>query len=238
MSEPIRQAFILVGGKGTRLEQATRNIPKPLVEIVDGVVFLDFLLEQLARYEFNEIVLLAGHLGHLVRDRYHHRISGKARVQVLTEPSVLGTGGALLTARNMIASPFLLLNGDSFFDINLRSLAVEAQAKHYEALIALHEVAGISRYGVVDLEGGRIVRFREKTSGLSDRGLINAGIYVLTPAILDHIRSLPCSIELDVFPSLAREGRLWGSVCDGYFVDIGLPETLEQARRQLPSLQR
>ena len=63
--------------------------------------------------------------------------------------------------------------------------------------------------------------------------MINAGVCVLTRSILDRIHSLPCSIETEVFPALAEEGRLWGSIRDGYFIDIGLPESLEQAQSKL-----
>ncbi|MGO8976253.1 MAG: D-glycero-beta-D-manno-heptose 1,7-bisphosphate 7-phosphatase [Steroidobacteraceae bacterium] len=237
MSEPIRQAFILVGGKGTRLGETTRSVPKPLVDIDAGRTFLDFLIEQVARQGFNDIVLLAGHLGELVRDRYHGRRSGSSVVRVLVEQTAKGTGGALLGAREVLAPRFLVLNGDSFFDINFRSLAVDALKNDYEALIALHRVADASRYGSADLDGNRIIRFREKEPEAKGSALINAGVYVLTCTVLDRIHSLPCSIEKDVFPTLAREGKLWGNVRDGFFIDIGLPETLQRARRELPAIQ-
>lgn len=235
-SKPIRQAFILVGGKGTRLGQLTRAIPKPLVEIAEGRVFLDFVIEQLARQGFSDVVLLAGYLGDLVRERYDGGRLGSAHLRVLTEPTEHGTGGALLTAREMLEPRFLLLNGDSFFDINLRSLAAEATARDYEALLALHAAEDASRYGIVDVAGERIIRFREKDAGSSGPGLINAGVYVLARSIIDRIRSLPCSIETEVFPALAKEGKLAGIVRNGYFVDIGLPEALQRARQELPTL--
>ena len=237
ISKRIQQAFILVGGKGTRLGQLTRTIPKPLVEITEGRVFVDFVIEQLARQGFNEIVLLAGYLGHLVRQRYAGRRIGSASLQVLIEPTEHGTGGALLTAQEMLEPQFLLLNGDSFFDIDLRSLTAEATARNYQALLALHAVEDASRYGMVDLEGERIIRFREKNLGSCGPGLINAGVYVLARGIIDRIRSLPCSIETDVFPALAKEGKLAGIVHSGYFVDVGLPEALQRARQELPALQ-
>lgn len=236
ISKRIQQAFILVGGKGTRLGQLTRTIPKPLLDIAEGRVFLDFVIEQLERQGFSEIVLLAGYLGDLVRQRYDGRRLGSAKLRVLTEPTEHGTGGALLTAREILKPRFLLLNGDSFFDINLRSLAAEATARDYEALLALHAADDASRYGTVDLAGERIVRFREKDPGSSGPGLINGGVYVLARSIIDRVRSLPCSIEAEVFPALAEEGKLAGIVRSGYFVDIGLPETLQRARQELPRL--
>jgi NDP-sugar pyrophosphorylase family protein len=234
MLEPIRQACILVGGMGTRLGDMTRSVPKPLLEIAPGVSFLDIVIEQVARQGFTDVVLLAGYLGHLVRERYEGRTFGPAQVRVLVEPEPRGTGGALAYARAVIAPRFLLLNGDSFFNINIRALA--AQAAGIEALVALRRVSNASRYGTVDLEGNRIVHFREKASDVTGSALINTGVYVVDASVLDRIRTLPCSIERDVFPVLAQEGRLAGDIREGYFLDIGLPETLERGRRELLAL--
>jgi D-glycero-D-manno-heptose 1,7-bisphosphate phosphatase len=231
MTASIRQACILVGGKGTRLGEATRTIPKPLLEIGEGIAFLDILIEQTVRQGFNDVVLLAGHLGHLVQARYDGRTFGSARARVLVEPTPRGTAGALVSARDILEPRFILLNGDSLFDINMRALAAEAGAD-CEALIALRRVPETSRYGTVELSGDRVIRFREK-SGNTGPALINAGIYVLSATIINRISSLPCSIETDIFPVLAEEGRLRGSVGEGYFIDIGLPETLQQGRREL-----
>jgi D,D-heptose 1,7-bisphosphate phosphatase len=236
MPEPIRQACILVGGMGARLGDMTRSVPKPLLEIAPGVSFLDVVIEQLARQGFTDVVLLAGYLGHLVRERYEGRKFGPALVRVLVEPEPRGTGGAVAYARNVIAPRFVLLNGDSFFDINIRALA--AKAADTEALVALRRVSDLSRYGTVDLEGNRIVRFREKAPDVTESALINTGVYVLEASVLDRIRTLPCSIERDIFPALAQEGRLAGDIREGYFLDIGLPETLERGRRELLALRR
>jgi NDP-sugar pyrophosphorylase family protein len=235
--EPIRQACILVGGKGTRLGDLTRSTPKPLIEIGDQAVFLDIVLAQLARQAFDDIVLLAGHLGDVVRARYDGRSFGTARIRVIVEPEPLGTAGALVAARDTIAPRFLLVNGDTFFDIDLRALCAHSDRTDCEALIALHRVPDASRYGSVALQGDRIVSFVEKkpTAGPA---LINGGISVLRAGIIDRIHALPCSMEAAIFPALAAERRLYGRECEGYFIDIGLPETLEQARRELAALAR
>ena len=218
MTQPIRQVSILVGGKGTRLGDITRSVPKPMLDIGGGMTFLDFLIEQVVRQGFYDIILLAGHLGHVIEGRYHGRKLGAASVRVLVEPEPRGTGGALLSARDIIASRFLLLNGDSFFDTNLRSLAAEAAAAECEAMLALLRVPDASRYGEVDMTGDRIGRFREKEGNGDGPALINTGVCVLDSAVIRRIRSLPCSIETDIFPALAAEGKLRGSVRAGYFL--------------------
>ncbi len=238
MTDVIRQACILVGGKGTRLGDLTRTVPKPLLEIAPGTTFLDLVIGELARQGFTDLVLLAGHLGDVVRERYDRRAIGAARLRVVIEPEPRGTGGALTCARDILAPRFLLLNGDSFFDTNMRALAAEPLAAETECLIALRRIADPARYGTVALEGSRITGFREKNPAVTGPALINAGIYVLHASVAQRINRLPCSIETDIFPALAREGRLAGAMREGYFLDIGLPETLAQGRRELRAVRR
>ena len=234
MSDVIRQSCILVGGRGTRLGNLTRETPKPLLEIREGMTFLDIVIEQVVRQGFHDVVLLAGHLGHLVQERYQGRRLGAGHVRVVVEREPQGTGGALISAQDIIAPCFLLLNGDSFFDINLRALALEVSA--YEAVVALRRVEDPSRFGTVGLRDKEIRQFREKSAESCGPALINSGIYVMRRSIIQYIGPPPCSIEIDIFPKLANKGRLGGIAYEGYFVDIGLPATLEQGRRELLDL--
>jgi D-glycero-D-manno-heptose 1,7-bisphosphate phosphatase len=227
----VRQAVFLVGGKGTRLGKLTATTPKPLLAIAPDISLLDLLIEEAARHGFTDIVLLAGHLGDRVERLYHGRQIRAATIRVIREPEPAGTGGALRHAAGMLDPWFLLANGDSWFDINLRALAV-APPRDRLARIALRSMEDTGRYGSVELHGRRITAFTEKKAATGP-GLINGGLYLLNRAVLDHIAG-PCSIEQDVFPELVRQGAVDGRVFDGYFLDIGLPETLAQARRELP----
>jgi D-glycero-D-manno-heptose 1,7-bisphosphate phosphatase len=111
-----------------------------------SAVFLDIVLGQLARQAFDDIVLLAGHLGDVVRARYDGRSFGAARIRVIVEPEPLGTAGALVATRGDVAPRLLLVNGDTFFDIDLRALCAYSDRADCEALIALHRVPDASRY--------------------------------------------------------------------------------------------
>jgi D-glycero-D-manno-heptose 1,7-bisphosphate phosphatase len=114
----IRQAVILVGGKGTRLGDLTRGTPKPMLKIAGEKPFLDYLIEWVARHGYEDIILLAGHLGDQVEAAYQgHRI-GDAAVRVLREQEPLGTGGALTVARGELDDMFAMMNGDALFDFN------------------------------------------------------------------------------------------------------------------------
>jgi D-glycero-D-manno-heptose 1,7-bisphosphate phosphatase len=230
----VKQALFLVGGRGTRLGALSANTPKPMQEIAPGVRFLDLLLENAARMGFSDIVLLAGHLGEQVESAYNGRAIGEATIRVVRESEPMGTGGALAQAAHVLDETFVLLNGDSFFDINLRALTA-APLPAGGGRLALRMVDDTSRYGSVKLDGTNVAAFIEKNPDVSGPGLINGGIYYLGRDLVDRIAA-PSSIETDVFPDLVREGRLEGVPFDGYFLDIGLPETLAQAQRETAAL--
>ena len=229
---PVRQAIVLVGGKGTRLGELTRSIPKPMLEVAPGVRFLDALLFELARNGFSDITLLAGHLGEQVHDFYHGNRILDASVSVVLEPDPQGTGGALRYAADRLAPWFLMANGDSLFELNLRALAAKPSPGMIGRL-ALRPVEDVSRYGNVTLSGVNIAAFREKDPANTGPGLINGGVYLLSRDVMRHIPG-PSSIETDVFPKLAARGELEGRIFDGYFLDIGLPESYAVARREIP----
>jgi D-glycero-D-manno-heptose 1,7-bisphosphate phosphatase len=119
----IKQAVLLVGGRGTRLGSLTANVPKPLLQLAPGLRFLDVILDQFARHGFTDLLLLAGHLGDQVEAIYQGRSVHDASVRVIREPEPAGTAGALTFAAHLLDDWFLMANGDSFLDINLRALA-------------------------------------------------------------------------------------------------------------------
>ena len=127
-------------------------------------------------------------------------------------------------------------NGDSLFEANLRALCMPLPGDAM-ARLALRMVDDPARFGAVDLAGDRIVRFLEKDPELKGPALINGGLYMMRRDVLGLIEG-PCSIEQDVFPKLAARGQLQGVRCEGYFLDIGLPDTYAQARAEIPARRR
>src|ERR1700761_394635 len=170
----LRQAAILVGGLGTRLGERTRSTPKPLLDVA-GKPFLDYLIDELARYPtIQEILWLAGHHAGQVVERYDGKRFREATVSVLSEPAPLGTGGALKHAAPRLADKFLLLNGDSFFDFNVLDLVAAADASGGVRVALKRDQAG-DRYGRVLLDGDVIKSFLP--AGSQPDGPINSGVY-------------------------------------------------------------
>jgi D,D-heptose 1,7-bisphosphate phosphatase len=237
----IRQAVILCGGRGTRLGTATADMPKPLLSIGGGTPFLDVLIFELARQGIKNILLLAGYKSEQIVT-YAASTPLRARfgleIVVSVEPQPAGTGGAVWWARNQLDERFFLLNGDSWFDVNLLALASRAAGNASTAgAIALRPLAEAARFGVVELCGERIMRFAERPAQ-PGAGLISGGVYVLKRAPLLDGLVPDCSLEGEIFPRLAEAGHLLGVACDGYFVDIGVPDDLARARREIPERRR
>lgn len=221
----ISQCVILVGGLGTRLGALTRTTPKPLLPVGERP-FLDLLIKRVVRFGFTDIVLLAGYLGDQVLTRYvgERRIAGRdVRLRVVVEAEPAGTGGALRYLNGIADKHFMLMNGDSWFDMDLRAFAAEPLRSPFVTKIALRRLENVGRYGTVILDGDRIESFDAAGAGRQD-GLINAGIYLASRDLIDAVENVPCSLEQDIFVPLAKAGKLGGQAFDGTFIDIGVTE--------------
>jgi mannose/cellobiose epimerase-like protein (N-acyl-D-glucosamine 2-epimerase family)/choline kinase len=229
----LRQAVVLCGGLGTRLGALTASTPKPLLPVA-GRPFLGILLEELQRQGISHVVLLAAFEADQVRAFVRDlpsSLSSAITVDVVVEPKLAGTAGAIRHATAHLDPVFFLLNGDSWFDIPLARLATRLKPDML-GVLALRDLPSVGRYGVVEVSGDRVARFQEKTGG-SGPGLVNAGVYLLRRDILD---TLPPegSLERDVLPTLAREGRLGAHIGARYFIDIGIPDDYARAQIEIP----
>lgn len=230
-----RQCVFLVGGFGTRLGVLTQATPKPLLN-VGGRPFLAWLLREVARHGFTEAVMLGGYRGEQLEAVLGDGSDFGLTIRHVIEPQPAGTAGALAHAADSLDETFLLMNGDSLLDINLLDLC-QPLADGVVARAALRQVSDAGRYGRVTLNGGKVAGFSEKTNDDAP-GVINGGVYWMRRAILERIDRAPMSLEQDVFPGLAAEGRLEGRVYDRPFIDIGVPSSFSEAQSFVPSVAR
>lgn len=223
------QALILAGGLGTRLRSVINDKPKPMAAVNDKP-FIEYQIEFLKRYGVGHLILCVGYLYEQIQAYFGSGEKWGIRIEYSIEKELLGTAGALKLAQRYVDGAFFVLNGDTYFDADLQALAEfhRRQNAAHGALgtLALTEAQDASNYGAVTLDAeNKILRFEEKSAQAAVSKLINAGIYVLEPEILQHIPpAQKVSLEKETFPALLNQGhRLFGYETTGYFVDIGTP---------------
>jgi mannose-1-phosphate guanylyltransferase len=227
-------AVILVGGQGTRLRPLTDRTRKDMLPLVDRPL-LAFTFEHLARYGVEQAIVSCGYLPHQIGSAFGARYANLS-LEYAVETQPLGTGGAIGFAARELESSFFALNGDSLREADLSELVRFHRATGAKASILLTPVADPSRYGLVRIASdGRVETFLEKPRPEEiDTDLINAGLYVLEPEVLDLVpEGRAVSIEREVFPRLADEGSVFGVALPGYWLDVGTPESYLQAHRDV-----
>ena len=220
----LRQAVVLVGGFGARPDTPSGDLTATTLKStlnVGGRLFLDTLIDEIARYNtFEEILLLADHQAEHVLAGYAGTIRGRSRLTVALEQKPIGTAGALAHAAGLLQKRFLLLNDASFFDFNLLDLVSRAGSSLVHMALRA-EIVG-DRSDRVVLDNDRIRAFIPPGRGAT--GPVGAGVYVIDRSIIDGIDRLPASFEQDVLPALASSGALKGTCYRGYFLDIGIAQ--------------
>lgn len=231
------KAMMLVGGLGTRLRPVLSSKPKVLASI-GNETFLELLVRQLRSQGIRRLVMCTGYLADQVGDQFGDGSRWNVSIEYSKEETPLGTAGALKLARSYVDNcpEFLVLNGDSFLEINYEDLiGFHRRQPQAFATIAVTRVQDASRYGTVKLNSdSRITGFAEKT-GDNSPGLINGGVYVFTPAVWKFFPEGPASLETAVFPRLLDQG-VYAYQQRGMFIDIGTPSDYSRAQDLLRSV--
>ena len=227
------KALILAGGYGTRLRPLTYTRPKHLLPIANRP-HIARVFDLLGEHGIKEVVLLTSYLSEAFEQFIRDAQSAGLSVSTTYEEEPLGTAGAFKNAKEFVGDePFVAFNGDILTDINLSELIEWHESKDAMATIVLHAVDDPSAFGVVPTdEDGRVLGFIEKPpAGSAPTNLINAGIYVFEPSVLELIpEGLPWSAERQLFPQMVKEGAgLYALASDAYWMDIGTPDNLLQA---------
>lgn len=217
------KAIILAGGMGTRLRGVVEDVPKPMAP-VDGKPFLEYLLLQLKRWKITDVVLSVGYKKEAIKSFFGKGDSAGVSIRYSEEDQPLGTGGALKKAIPLIDDPrFIVMNGDSFFDINFPELAAYHVSKSALTTMCLASVKDRGRFGSVEIDDeGAVTAFQK--DGSETRGFINGGIYMMGRDIENYIPDGSVSLEGLVLPLVQRNHLLYGKKFDAFFLDMGLPE--------------
>ena len=229
MSSEVRQAVIMVGGKGTRLLPLTLTRPKPAMPVLDKP-FLKYLIESMADAGIEEILLACGYKSDILAHAIGDGSDMGVRIIYSDEDTPLGTGGAIKRLEDRLDPVFLAANGDT-----LTSVDIAAQIReHFESGAAvtdsLSEVDDPSQAGVVRIDGdGRVLEFQDKPKREEAcSNLVNSGVYVVDKKVLGYIpKDTFYDFSKDLFPLLIEKGeRLQGHMAKGIWVDIGRPHDL------------
>ncbi|MGD02831.1 D-glycero-D-manno-heptose 1-phosphate guanosyltransferase, partial [Campylobacter coli] len=211
------QAIVLAGGLGTRLRSVVQDLPKPMAPI-NGKPFLAFVLEYLKKQGITEIILSVSYKYELIQEYFKDEFEGM-KIRYNVEKELLGTGGAIKDALKLVKNEVYVVNGDTFFDIDLKKLVLNGS----KICIALKQMQNFDRYGTVNVdEQGIVTSFEEKV--FKKQGLINGGIYLLKKDIFDEF-SLEKKFSFEEFlQENYKSLKIQTQIFDDYFIDIGVPQ--------------
>ena len=226
------KAVILVGGKGTRLRPLTLKTPKCMMKIQDRTI-LEHIFDLLKKYGIRDVILCVGYMKEKVKDYFEDGSKFGVNIIYVEENEPLGTAGPLKLAKEHLNDSFLVTNGDELKNINIPRMFRLHKRKDALSTIGLTTVTDPSEYGVAKLSGSRILEFVEKPKAEdAPSNLINAGFYIMEPEVIDMIPDGFSMLEKDIFPKLAKQGRLRGFPFEGQWFDIGNIERYELAKKK------
>lgn len=230
-----KECIILAGGFGTRLQSVVKYVPKCMAEVA-GKPFLFYLLKYISKQNFDHIILSLGYKSEIIID-WLNKQNLQTKISYVEEQEPLGTGGAIKFAFNEVVSEeAVIINGDTFFNINTNQLYNFHQINNADITIALKPMINFDRYGSVQInDQNRIIRFNEKQ--FCEKGLINGGIYLIKKEIFDNT-DLPqkFSFEKDILEGEVNKIAMYGDIQDTYFIDIGIPSDYEKADKDFAKI--
>lgn len=230
------KAVVLAGGEGTRLKPLTYKRPKPLMPVA-GRPCIDYVLRSLAASGFHEIIVTTAYLSDALIKSIGDGLDYNASILYSFEENPAGTAGAVRRVGNFIDETFVVAMGDILCDVDFKALYEFHKRKGGVVTIALTEIEDPTQYGIVGLDGnGRIQKFKEKPrKEEAFSNLVNAGIYVLEPEVLEFIPAdHKFDFAKDLFPKLLSKGvPLYGSRINGVWMDIGQPHDLWKASMEV-----
>jgi D-glycero-alpha-D-manno-heptose 1-phosphate guanylyltransferase len=222
------EVVILAGGFGTRLSHIVTDVSKPMAPI-NGEPFLKYLFEYLLKNGVTRIVLAVGYKSESIKDYFGDEYKGIS-IAYSTEDIPLGTGGAIKKAMEVCnEDDVFILNGDTYFGVNLAEMKAFHEMHSSKLTIAVKELSNFDRYGSVVIEDDVIKEFVEKKP--TEHGKINGGAYLLKKVIFDSISEVSFSFEKMVL----EKGivNIYAYESEGYFTDIGVPEDYYKAQEDL-----
>ncbi len=219
------KAFVLCGGKGTRLRPYTYSIPKPMLPLGRKPI-LEFVIDNLKANEITDIYLTVGYLKEQIQDYFGNGKKLGVRLHYSLEAEAMNTAGSILPLRKEAGETFVVVMGDHLTTINLKELIAFHKKRGAIATIGLKRQGVPLEYGIAHVdEHGLVKSFQEKPIV---ENLVNTAIYVFEPEIFKYIKPKD-DFAKDVFPRmLAKKEKIASYIFQEYWMDIGRTQDYEQ----------
>ena len=215
------EAIVLAGGFGTRLSTVVSDVPKPMAPI-NGRPFLEYLLDDLNEKGISRVLLAVGYKKGIIKNHFKEKYKN-IDIIYSDEDIPLGTGGAIKKALTLTKDEdIFIINGDTFFDIDLKEMYQFHKKNSSKLTLAIKEMEKFDRYGSLILEGNKIIKFEEKK--YIDKGYMNSGIYLIDKNLLIQEKKESFSFEKEILENENFQIEKYGYKSEGYFIDIGIPK--------------
>ena len=228
----IKKAVILAGGLGTRLRPLTEKTAKSMID-VHGRPLLEHLIALFKKFGITDIYLSVGYLKEQIKEHFGDGTAFGIKVTYIDEDDPLGTAGPIKKGCADFKESFFVSNGDELKDFDLEEMYEMHTRNNAWVTIALTEVEDPSAYGVVRMEGEKIVEFVSKPKKEeAPSNLINSGFYIFNPIVIAHIPEGFAMSETDVFPTLAKAGHVYGYKAKGQWLPTDTFEKYDKAKAE------
>jgi D,D-heptose 1,7-bisphosphate phosphatase len=249
------KVVIMAGGKGTRIASINSEVPKPMIEIC-GKPILEWQIENLKACGLTDITLVTGYLGHVIQEYFGDGSRWGVSIHYFVETAPLGTAGALLKMPEL-TDDFLLMCGDVILDVDFSRFISFHRAHHawatlmshpnshpYDSSLLVTETLPPQEEGGLPVDTHRVVRWINKEDERDYyRNLVNAGIEIISPALLQEVRShyvprhseTPDKIDLDrdVLKPYVSSGRIFSYCTPEYIKDMGTPDRYYEVEKDI-----
>jgi D-glycero-D-manno-heptose 1,7-bisphosphate phosphatase len=220
--------LILAGGKGSRIRKITKKNPKALIKF-NKKPLLTLIINNLSKYNFKEIIILAGYKGIQIKKKYHNKIFNLIKVKCIIEKKRLGTWGAVHNYKKCIKNDFILVNGDTIFNAELNRLD-ELNFKKEKMVMFLtknHTYKENKKLNNINIDKNNNIIFTKKSK------YINSGIYYIKKSIFKYSNKNIRSIENEIIPNLIKKKEIKGIIDNKPLIDVGTNKNLKFAKKNI-----
>tara|TARA_B100000579_G_scaffold21758_1_gene15335 strand:+ start:2044 stop:3228 length:1185 start_codon:yes stop_codon:yes gene_type:complete len=217
---------ILAGGKGSRIKSLLKAKPKPMATF-NNKPFLEYIIQCYSKYNFKNIFLLTGYKSEKIFKNFHNKYYNCTPIRCLNEKKLMGTAGALNSLKKKV-NDFILINGDTFLEIDLKKLVKSCDKKSYGSLTLVKNQSYKSnkKLNSIGIKRNKII-YQKKNH------YMNGGVYFFKKKIFRFIKNKKTSLENDILPTLIKKRKISGLLVKKFFLDIGTPKNYKKAGKLL-----